>query len=1306
MEVIMKKSKMLKVIATILMLTFMIQMVPFSAIAAGDEITEVLDPESIITEIPYDTTLEESPETKEIVSEETAKRSENEKHFKLEDGSFVIAQYPDAVHYEDENGNWVDIDNTLIAEEATDANDFDGYTNKDNDFNVKLAENGKDQLLRIEEDDFSISMKLDEEDAAQSFITVENNNNVATITDDMSVEEKNDQTMQLDKLTSKAEYSDILPGVDIEYTVQSNRVKEYIVVNERRDDYVFSFELELGNLVVRENEDGSISLMTSDDEEKYVIPAPYMFDANEQYSDAVSYAITNIGSGKYTMTVTADDAWINTDETVFPVKIDPTITTKESRITINDTFVSSEEPTENKKGNSYLFVGSNEDYGITRAYIQWILPDRMLNSYVVTSAKLYYNLINNSNNTEIIAHQVTEFKTENDTEISFDSITYACQPKFNDKILSRTRVPANTQTQTIEIDITNAVYDEGNTQGTNCILLMRNNEDSDFHNSVKLFSAYNSERTNLPSMKISYCLPKGLDSEYSFVPIKLGDTGIAYINAYNGDVSYIHNTLTTTAYTVKHVFNPYMTDVIKTDGTVESFSCFYQDMNVGNGWSLSVQEKIVPISAKEFSNSYPNETNNSTDIYVSDSNGEYAFGYVYNNDLGTNIYFRYLESDSTGHVRKYVDQSDVGYELHVIYKDVETDEKDENENAIIVKTYDKFVLYTPEDTKKTFGVYGETINNITRYVGYITQSDTSTNVTTMYYTPESYTAGQSHSQILMLASPPTFVPITNFSYDAATKKLTYISSSNTNVSFFYGTSEQTQNQLVYIDTTDTNEGTYTRTTFSYYNGKLNSVSDGKGNSVTFNYVNNGAKIKSVTLQRKNMSDTFVDFTFSAGNTKVHYYGTDGINDSENTTANTDDIYYTYEFDSHGICNGLIFENSEIKVAERANPRGIYGINAVAINDSSVNYSLYTSDDSCYPDLYATPKFDHNTNISEMYSGNSIKNTISLSDEAYNGRNSYLISTVTYRNPTRENACLTKQVILTSGVHTFSAYVKCEDGLYIPSVDENDDPVYTPGYIKLSVDSSNASTSIVEKTNGWQKLTITFSLNAPDGYTQNEFITTLKILFTGVGDILVDEIKIDEEYLYWPTTYVRSGVSSGFEDGDVSWEVSADSTYQRVTSTENYANYATVVGVEPNNVYEGMYALKIAGEEDKEKSVHYIHYLNSSNRPTKGFTLSGWGKTNSTRPEDAENYGFELFAYYVYYVDVGEGNIEMRTRSLAIPFDPNSTDWQYDSKFFEIPTKANTGEEVTLVYSITFGALYKDATGNAYFDNIELLPVTE
>ena len=378
----------------------------------------------------------------------------------------------------------------------------------------------------------------------------------------------------------------------------------------------------------------------------------------------------------------------------------------------------------------------------------------------------------------------------------------------------------------------------------------------------------------------------------------------------------------------------------------------------------------------------------------------------------------------------------------------------------------------------------------------------------------------------------------------------------------------------------------------------------------FNYSdNNGTgRITSVAWKENSTSEEIkIEFDFESDETCIHYFGLDGENGSSTSLINNDDIYITIGFDENGLSNYLLFENNGIQVFDDHSPYGLRGIENTAINNPSLEYSSYMNSKP----YVATSGFDHNTNITEMYSLG--KNTIALSNDSHSGGYSYLVSTQTYENPRREQSYLSKEVVLTEGTHTFSAYIKCEDGIKIPTgeSDENNEPIYTAGNIKLGVGTSNYSEIyITEKTNGWKKLTKTFNLTASVGYNQNDFITTLYIWFTGKGNILVDDVMIDGEHIHWPAPYVNKGVGSGFEGSNISWDVSADNIYQRVTTTDLYSNYGTVSGVEPTNVYEGMYALKIEGEEDKEKSVHYIHYLNNTNLPANGFTLSGWGKINN------------------------------------------------------------------------------------------------
>ena len=48
-----------------------------------------------------------------VVGEDYSKRSEFEKHYICSDGTYMAVSYPEAVHYKDDGGNWVDVNNTF-----------------------------------------------------------------------------------------------------------------------------------------------------------------------------------------------------------------------------------------------------------------------------------------------------------------------------------------------------------------------------------------------------------------------------------------------------------------------------------------------------------------------------------------------------------------------------------------------------------------------------------------------------------------------------------------------------------------------------------------------------------------------------------------------------------------------------------------------------------------------------------------------------------------------------------------------------------------------------------------------------------------------------------------------------------------------------------------------------------------------------------------------------------------------------------------------------------------------------------------
>ena len=88
---------------------------------------------------------EEIEEAPEIIAEVEALRDEYTKHYRMSDGTYIAATYPEPVHYE-VNGKWIDIDNTLSKENV------DGvsvYKNSKSKHSVSFSESIADKGVTI-----------------------------------------------------------------------------------------------------------------------------------------------------------------------------------------------------------------------------------------------------------------------------------------------------------------------------------------------------------------------------------------------------------------------------------------------------------------------------------------------------------------------------------------------------------------------------------------------------------------------------------------------------------------------------------------------------------------------------------------------------------------------------------------------------------------------------------------------------------------------------------------------------------------------------------------------------------------------------------------------------------------------------------------------------------------------------------------------------------------------------------------------------------------------------------------------------
>ena len=273
-----------------------------------------------------------------IVGEDITRRTSNEKHFRKADGSFVQISYDEPVHYE-ENGKWEEIDNTLVEKKRTDGSKY--LTNKASDVDVELPTSSAVQSpVKISHNGYSLSWNLKNQLAVSPEIkqpevlereelSHQKEASVVSTQSMLSKQEQivqeNEKKVQLKNKHSAAIYPDMLPGTDIQYDVQSNGVKESIILDKLPSDKSYTFHMVAPDMSATLEDDNSVSFYAKDkNEPEFIIKTPYMFDDNNCVSENIGVSLKQTSTG-WDYTITPDRAWLSNAARKYPVTIDPSV---------------------------------------------------------------------------------------------------------------------------------------------------------------------------------------------------------------------------------------------------------------------------------------------------------------------------------------------------------------------------------------------------------------------------------------------------------------------------------------------------------------------------------------------------------------------------------------------------------------------------------------------------------------------------------------------------------------------------------------------------------------------------------------------------------------------------------------------------------------------------------------------------------------------------------------------------------------------------------------------------------------------
>lgn len=341
------------------------------------------------------------------------------------DRAYEAVIYPHPVHY-DYNGKWVDIDNTLVEDKDSVGNSV--YRNTANEFRAEFsnAYTEKVNLVSITRKGYSIGFNF--VDLGRGSKAEIKNSGYDAAKDS---KERDMQMCFPAQLSSEITYDRVADNKSLTYKITPTGVTELIELGNPKGAEQFTTILRASSrLSTIVNMDGSIDFADGDDI-IFKLDAPYMYDASNAISTNIKVEFkindeqTDIETTAYTYRIIPDYEWLTAKDRVYPVVIDPTITTSFESANIIETSVSSY--LYNQVNQSVhpgtLKVGYGTSSGNNKMYIRFKSLPALTSGDMVISSVLHMGRknSNSSSGDQLNLYQVYKSWTSS-------SLTWSNQP--------------------------------------------------------------------------------------------------------------------------------------------------------------------------------------------------------------------------------------------------------------------------------------------------------------------------------------------------------------------------------------------------------------------------------------------------------------------------------------------------------------------------------------------------------------------------------------------------------------------------------------------------------------------------------------------------------------------------------------------------------------------------------------------------------------------------------------------------------------------------------------------------------------
>nr|MBQ6242071.1 hypothetical protein [Lachnospiraceae bacterium] len=538
------------------------------------EVEEILDdsdlvgsPEAIELDLenPYEGVFDQTaPEISDetILSEETDRREESVRHVRLSNGSLAALQYTYPIFEKNAQDEWVEIDNRLQTVKNEDGSE--SYHTDRQGFSVDfLKEPQTGQLLQIAFPEGELSWSL----AVPAERTSSVNSTYTPLPDENETSLLNNKSV-----SGLLEYTNVLPYTRLRYQLTGYDIKEDLILDSPEavtEEGVFRFVLDPGPFTIRQADEQTLEVLDPEESPRVSICAPMMRDAAGQISFGLQLTLEEAeeNTTRRTVLLTADEEWLNAEERVYPVTIDPTVQVIYDGYNQLDTVtVWSASPNNHSEG--FFAVGSSGAYGNMRTLVKARSLPTLKSSDAVIAASFsgttcqynYYGL-SHRGSIYINLYAMSE-------EVALENITWNnTQNAYDETVIDRQEITGsefeNEQTLRLSWDITRLVKDWYNNESNHGFLLISENESDpsrirnvEFYAEADHAGAPASVR---PALTVTYLNQEGLEPYLSTHGSGSATMGSLQVGDFNGNLVYTYTDVSMDgAYmpvTLAHVFN-------------------------------------------------------------------------------------------------------------------------------------------------------------------------------------------------------------------------------------------------------------------------------------------------------------------------------------------------------------------------------------------------------------------------------------------------------------------------------------------------------------------------------------------------------------------------------------------------------------------------------------------------------------------------------------------------------------------------------------------------------------------------------